>query len=147
MRRSLADTSFASEDASEDGGFDVGRFEQAAKHFQQRQGKNVPAKDVQGKPTRLQHNRDSAKGPLSNSGEAFRPATPLGYRLMSDVERVHSLDELKSKLAHLDDQYRRLPLRIETESQRRQQETLRTRIAETEKAVNVFSRPSVLVEI
>lgn len=66
---------------------------------------------------------------------------------MSDVERVHSLDELKSKLAHLDDQYRRLPLRIETESQRRQQETLRTRIAETEKAVNVFSRPSVLVEI
>jgi hypothetical protein len=71
----------------------------------------------------------------------------MGYRLMPEGERAETLETLKLKLAELDDRYRRLPLRIETEGQRRQQTMLREKIAEAEKAVSVFSRSSVLVEV
>lgn len=72
---------------------------------------------------------------------------PPGYRLMADQERVETLEELKRKLLELDDKYARLPLHIETEGPRRQQQALRLKIAETESAVSLFSRRKVLVEI
>lgn len=121
-------------------------FKQVAKDLKDRQGKHVPAKDAQGRPTRLQYNRASPEGPLSHCGEHV-PVIPLGYRLAPEEERQQTLEGLKLKLIQLNDQYCRLPLRIETQGQRRQQEMLRTKIRETENAVNVFSRPSVLVEI
>lgn len=131
----------------DDGRFDVGNFERVAKQLKQQKGKSIPAKDAQGLPTHLQRQRGSPQGPLSHSGEHVQCAIPMGYRLMSDDERLDTLDALKTKLADLDDKYRRLPLRIETEGQRQQQRMLRTKIAEAEKALSVFSRPSVLVEV
>jgi len=74
-------------------------------------------------------------------------AIPPGYRLMPDAERVETLAELQRKLVDLDDKYARLPLQIETEGHRKQQQALRVKIAETESAVSLFSRRKVLVEI
>lgn len=107
----------------------------------------MAAKDAQGMPTKLQQQRMLPQGPLSHCGEHIPCTVPTGYRLMPDDERQQSLKELESKLGELDDQYRRLPLRIETEGQRKQQEMLRHKIAETERAVGVFSRQSVIVEM
>eukprot|EP00927_Polykrikos_kofoidii_P050198 TRINITY_DN44116_c0_g1_i1.p1 TRINITY_DN44116_c0_g1~~TRINITY_DN44116_c0_g1_i1.p1 ORF type:complete len:336 (-),score=47.47 TRINITY_DN44116_c0_g1_i1:199-1206(-) len=75
------------------------------------------------------------------------PVVPPGYRLLPETERLETLAGLRQKLAELDDRYGRLPLRIETEGQRRQQRQLRDKLAETQDAVNLFSRPSVLVEV
>jgi len=65
---------------------------------------------------------------------------------MSEEERLETLEGLRRKLIELDQRYTRLPLRIETEGQRRQQQLLREKIAETEDAVNLLSRPRVLIE-
>lgn len=73
-------------------------------------------------------------------------AIPPGYRMMSEEERLETLEGLRHKLIELDQRYTRLPLRIETEGQRRQQQLLREKIAETEAAVNLLSRPRVLIE-
>lgn len=74
-------------------------------------------------------------------------AIPPGYRLLPDQERGETLHTLRTKLAELDAQYSRLPLAIETAGQRQQQQRLREKIAETEAAVKVFSRPAVLLEL
>jgi len=142
--RKLVPGSAGTED---DGRFDVGSFERVAKQQKQRQGKTIPAKDAQGRPTCLQHSRGSPQGPLSHSGEHIPDAIPAGYRLMPESERLDNLEELQLKLAELDDRYCRLPLRIETEGQRQQQRMLREKIAETNKALSVFARPRVLVEV
>lgn len=78
--------------------------------------------------------------------EAQAAEVPLGYRLMPEEERLETLEGLQQKLAELDEKYARLPLKIETEGQRKQQQMLRTKIAETEDAVKLFSRTQVLVE-
>lgn len=72
---------------------------------------------------------------------------PPGYRLAGEEERRETLEALQRKLQELDVCYTKLPLKIETEGQRRRQQALREKIAETEQAVKVFSRPQVLVEI
>jgi len=72
---------------------------------------------------------------------------PPGYRVMEDEERLQTLHDLQSKLLSLDQRYAQLPLNIETEGQRRQQQTLRSKIGEAEAALRLFSRPCVLVEV
>eukprot|EP00416_Gambierdiscus_australes_P037325 CAMPEP_0171097306 /NCGR_PEP_ID=MMETSP0766_2-20121228/47468_1 /TAXON_ID=439317 /ORGANISM="Gambierdiscus australes, Strain CAWD 149" /LENGTH=291 /DNA_ID=CAMNT_0011556483 /DNA_START=19 /DNA_END=894 /DNA_ORIENTATION=- len=71
---------------------------------------------------------------------------PSGYRLMPEAERLRALEDLKLKLAELDQKYARLPLKIETEGQRRQQHMLQEKICEAENAVNLFAREKVIVE-
>lgn len=76
------------------------------------------------------------------------PAVPVGYRRVSEAEQEETLRGLQEKLAELEARYARLPLRIETEGQRRQQKALRAKIKETEEAMQLFSRPGgVLMEI
>jgi len=72
---------------------------------------------------------------------------PPGYRVMEDEERLQTLHDLQSKLLSLDQRYAQLPLNIETEGQRRQQQTLRNKIGQAEAALRLFSRPCVLVEV
>lgn len=129
----------------DEGGFDAHSFEKVAKHLKEN-ARPVRAKDAQGRPTHLQQHRDSPQGPLSHSGEVSQDAIPVGFRLLPDEEREENLAELQSKLAQANDQYCRLPLRIETEGQRKSQVLLKKTIEDTEKAVAVFSRRAVLVE-
>lgn len=104
-------------------------------------------------PGAMHHNRDEAlfeeshAGPLG--GPAAEPlAVPAGYRALPEAERASTADQLQHKLEELEAKYARLPLRIETEGQRRQQRVLRQKIQETEDAIKRLSRPGgVLVEI
>jgi hypothetical protein len=82
------------------------------------------------------------------SEEQETPVVPPGYRRVPEEERRRTLSDLEDKLAKLDARYAQLPLKIETEGQRRAQKMLRAKIKETEAAVQLFSRPSgVLLEI
>mmetsp|Transcript_77420 Transcript_77420/g.205542 ORF Transcript_77420/g.205542 Transcript_77420/m.205542 type:complete len:357 (-) Transcript_77420:37-1107(-) len=74
-------------------------------------------------------------------------AIPPGFRLVPDEERRETLGELRQRMRELDERYARLPLKIETEGQRQLQRSLREKIAETENAMRLFSRSSVLMEI
>jgi len=73
---------------------------------------------------------------------------PPGYRLMPEAERVATLDELSQKLAELVKRYARLEGREGLdEGQKRQQNLLRKKIAETEDAARLLSKPRVLMEL
>jgi len=127
-------------------GLDIANFERAAKQLNQMHGRRTLAKDAQGGPTQLQFNRSSSSGLLYHD-DGSESAVPLGFRLAPEEERQDTLQRLQEKLVDLSDRYNRLPLRIETEGQRQQQQLLRTKIAETERAVQVFSRSRVFVEL
>lgn len=81
--------------------------------------------------------------PLAEDDEQ---SVPQGYRLLPEQERIETLTELQGKLRELNDRYMRLPLKIETEGHRQQQQALREKIAQTERAEELFRRPAVLVE-
>eukprot|EP00931_Biecheleriopsis_adriatica_P036205 TRINITY_DN20865_c0_g1_i1.p1 TRINITY_DN20865_c0_g1~~TRINITY_DN20865_c0_g1_i1.p1 ORF type:complete len:373 (+),score=68.63 TRINITY_DN20865_c0_g1_i1:94-1119(+) len=88
------------------------------------------------------------QAPFAESEACDSEATvPAGYRLLPEEERLTTLEELRKKLHELNDRYMRLPLKIETEGARQQQQTLREKIAQTERAEMLFSRPTVLVEL
>jgi len=90
---------------------------------------------------------DRCLGMASHSKPDIELSVPPGYRVMEDEERLQTLHDLQSKLLSLDQRYAQLPLNIETEGQRRQQQTLRNKIGEAEAALRLFSRPCVLVEV
>lgn len=90
---------------------------------------------------------ERAFGPSVSSVDGASFVPPPGYRLLGDEERKETLKALEKKLQELDVCYSRLPLKIETEGQRRRQQALHEKIAETERAVKIFSRPQVLAEI
>jgi hypothetical protein len=84
---------------------------------------------------------------LLSHEELDKSEIPAGYRLAPEEERLETLGLLQKKHADLCDAYDRLPLRIETEGQRQKQQLLRDKIAETERAAEVFSRSRVFVEM
>jgi len=132
----------------DEGEFDVGSFERIAKQQKQQRGKHIRAKDAQGSPTHLQHNRTAPMGPLSHCGEAVRPSVPVGYRVLSDSERVGNLGMLQRKFAELNIEYNKLgEVFIETEGEKKRQHILISRIEEMRKAIAEFSRPTVHVRI
>lgn len=76
------------------------------------------------------------------------PVVPQGYRLVPEEEKRETLVALQQKLSELDARYSRLPLKIETEGMRQQQQALRNKIRDMEECVQLFSRPGgVLMEI
>eukprot|EP00441_Pelagodinium_beii_P027167 CAMPEP_0197662624 /NCGR_PEP_ID=MMETSP1338-20131121/54164_1 /TAXON_ID=43686 ORGANISM="Pelagodinium beii, Strain RCC1491" /NCGR_SAMPLE_ID=MMETSP1338 /ASSEMBLY_ACC=CAM_ASM_000754 /LENGTH=326 /DNA_ID=CAMNT_0043240553 /DNA_START=53 /DNA_END=1033 /DNA_ORIENTATION=+ len=91
--------------------------------------------------------RTPLSSPFAADGDSDEPAVPHGYRSVSEEERLQTLSELRTKLRELNDRYMRLPLKIETEGHRQQQQALREKIAQTERAEMLFSRPKVLVEL
>jgi len=90
---------------------------------------------------------DRCMGMTHHSEPSVDFNVPPGYRVMEDEERLQTLHDLQSKILSLDQRYAQLPLNIETVGQRRQQQTLRDKIGETEAALKLFSRPCVLVEV
>lgn len=129
------------------GTIDIDEFKRAAEQLRRFQPpRRIPARDAEGRPTRL-----GQSGPADSSAEQVDKAAavtvPPGYRLMPEAERVETLEALRQKLIDLDRSYARLPLKIETEGKKQQQQSLREKIAETENAVKLFSRPRVLIEV
>lgn len=129
-----------SPDLAEEEGYstDAAEFERAAERLRRRGPQRRLALDEVAGPQLAWW-----PGPLQ---AAEQREAPPGYRLLPDEERLRTLEDLQVKLAELDQRYSRLPLKIETESQRQQQQALRAKLAEAEAAVRLFSRPRVLLE-
>lgn len=74
-------------------------------------------------------------------------SVPAGFRMLDEDERLETLAQLKIKHAEAESAYMRLPLKIETEGQKRRQASLQEQIAEFDRLRKMFDRPKVLVEI
>jgi len=72
---------------------------------------------------------------------------PPGYRMLPESERVEMLAALKEKLTEADDKYKKLPLRVDTDRAKKAQADLEKKIDELEKAVAMFSKPKVLLQM
>lgn len=72
---------------------------------------------------------------------------PPGYRVMGEEERLDTLVKLRQKKAEAETAWRRLPLKIETEGQKKRQMLIQNEIKEFERMVTLFEKPRVLVEM
>jgi hypothetical protein len=72
---------------------------------------------------------------------------PPGYRMLPEAERQDMLAALKEKLTEAEDKYKKLPLRVDTERAKKAQADLEKKIDELEKAVGMFSKPKVLLQL
>eukprot|EP00746_Dinoflagellata_sp_MGD_P007737 gnl/MRDRNA2_/MRDRNA2_115383_c0_seq1.p1 gnl/MRDRNA2_/MRDRNA2_115383_c0~~gnl/MRDRNA2_/MRDRNA2_115383_c0_seq1.p1 ORF type:complete len:265 (+),score=61.92 gnl/MRDRNA2_/MRDRNA2_115383_c0_seq1:97-891(+) len=72
---------------------------------------------------------------------------PPGHRLLPDEERLEILEGLKSLAKELEQKYQKLPLSIETDGQKRREAQILKEIKDNEKAISLFSRPKVAVEL
>jgi hypothetical protein len=72
---------------------------------------------------------------------------PPGYRMLPELERQEMLAALKEKLEEAEDKFKKLPLRIDTDRAKKAQAELEKKIDELEKAVAMFSKPKVLLQL
>lgn len=72
---------------------------------------------------------------------------PAGYRLMGEAEKKETLESLAKKKSEAEAAWRKLPLKIETEGQRRRQQQIQNEIKDCEKMTALFDKPRVLVEM
>ena len=70
---------------------------------------------------------------------------PPGMIRMSEDERQKTLELLRTNKASIDEEYRRLPFRIETPSQIERQTRILEKIKEIDDAIKVFSRSPVYI--
>lgn len=70
---------------------------------------------------------------------------PAGMRLLSDQERMETLEILASNRNDVESDLQRLPVVVETLSQVKHKTALERKLQELEDAIKVFSRPKVLV--
>lgn len=78
--------------------------------------------------------------------DAEREKIPRGMRLMSEEERLGTVQLLQNNLAKTEEAVRCLPLTIETPSMIQKQSDLLERVKEIEDALKIFSRPKVFVQ-
>jgi len=72
---------------------------------------------------------------------------PEGYRLMGEEEKQQTLQSLHQKKSDAEAAWRKLPLKIETDGQKRRQKQIQKEIKECEKMITLFDKPRVLVEL
>ena len=70
---------------------------------------------------------------------------PPGMIRMTEEERQKTLELLRGNKAQAEDDFRRLPFRIETPSQIERQQKLIGKIKEIDEALKVFSRSPVYI--
>jgi len=72
---------------------------------------------------------------------------PPGYRLMGEAEKQDTLSALRERQADAESKWRKLPLQIQTEGQKRRQTDIQNEIKECERMIGLFDKPRVLVEM
>jgi len=72
---------------------------------------------------------------------------PQGFKLLSEEERVSTLDTLEKKMVEMEKAHRDLPLKIETEGQKLRQREIEGKLKELSKAIEMFKKPRVLVQM
>jgi hypothetical protein len=78
--------------------------------------------------------------------ERAGPRLPPGVRQVPPDEVATTLEALRKKRGDLEKEFQRLPLKIQTESQKRRQKGILDQIQESDNAIAIFSKPQVLVE-
>lgn len=78
--------------------------------------------------------------------EQQEASLPPGHRRVPEAERLQVLSELQVCKRDLDARYGRLPLRIDTEAQKRRQRDLEADLREVERQIEQYSRPALLVK-
>jgi Calmodulin-binding len=71
---------------------------------------------------------------------------PAGMRLLSDEERIETLEILESNRQEVEHSLQRMPVVVETLSQVKHKTQLERKLNEIEEAKRIFSRPKVLVK-
>lgn len=109
--------------------------------FRRDQG-NVPAY-IQNRKEEMAENRLREQ----REAQAERERVPDGYRLLPEEERAETLEALGTKKQEMEAAFRRLPMKIETEAQKKRQKDLLDQIKEVEDALRLFSKPKVYVQL
>jgi hypothetical protein len=130
---------------------DIATFEKECARLMQLHGKK-PApqafkKDSAGCPAYLQKikaNMAEQQRQAKLQGDAA--GIPPGYRQLPEEERKETLEALQKKREELEKAFRNLPLKIETETQKRRQKAVLEKIQESDQAIQTFSQPKVLIE-
>eukprot|EP00929_Paragymnodinium_shiwhaense_P050938 TRINITY_DN25642_c0_g1_i1.p1 TRINITY_DN25642_c0_g1~~TRINITY_DN25642_c0_g1_i1.p1 ORF type:complete len:309 (-),score=106.82 TRINITY_DN25642_c0_g1_i1:45-971(-) len=79
------------------------------------------------------------------AAEPAGPYVPPGYRMLPKDEVDETLDALRKKRDELEKEFQKLPLSIQTDSQKRREKAVKAKIEESDKAIKMFSQPMVLV--
>lgn len=77
--------------------------------------------------------------------EKEKAKLPPGTHMMSEEERIQTLEELERQKNELYDMLRSMPLSMRTESLKNKKRDLELKLVEVEKAINTFSRKVVYV--
>mmetsp|Transcript_73010 Transcript_73010/g.205075 ORF Transcript_73010/g.205075 Transcript_73010/m.205075 type:complete len:238 (+) Transcript_73010:77-790(+) len=117
-------------------------------HGKKQQGmQQMFTKDSKGCPAYLRKRKEEFEEQRrAEEAERSRPKLPAGYRQLPPEEVAETLDALKKKREDLEKEFRALPLKIETDSQKRRQKAVLQKIEESDRAIKIFSQPTVLVE-
>lgn len=144
-------------DVQEDGEeMNLEDFEAAVERLKQQHGNQAPAtkkkasfeKDVVGCPVYLQKIKaklDEEKSRVEAQRSAL--SVPAGYRVLPEEEVTDTLEALRRKRADLEKEFQKLPLNIQTDSQKRRQKAVLNKIEESDRAIKIFSQPNVMVEM
>eukprot|EP00443_Scrippsiella_acuminata_P098515 CAMPEP_0115623954 /NCGR_PEP_ID=MMETSP0272-20121206/27043_1 /TAXON_ID=71861 /ORGANISM="Scrippsiella trochoidea, Strain CCMP3099" /LENGTH=294 /DNA_ID=CAMNT_0003060191 /DNA_START=27 /DNA_END=908 /DNA_ORIENTATION=- len=100
---------------------------------------NIPAYIKARKETMAEQRR-------AEEAERLKPKLPAGYRQLPAEEVAETLQALQKKRQELETEFRKLPLKIETDSQKRRQKVVLDKIEESDRAIAMFSQPTVLVQ-
>lgn len=151
-RRTGSPTSQEAACGADDGGGEIGlaEFEEQVADLIRKHGKKQTsfAKDVAGCPKYLlKMNEERERQRKTDEAERAKLKLPPGYRQLPAEEVQETLQALQGKREELEREFRRLPLKIETDSQKRRQKAVLDRIAESDRAIGIFSQPTVLVEV
>lgn len=104
-------------------------------------------KDAAGRPAYLQRMKAEQAEKQRQADEQSKCAQiPPGYRRMPEHERKETLEALQKKREELEKAFQNLPLKIETDSQKRRQQMVLDKIAELDKGIQTYSNPNILIE-
>lgn len=116
------------------------------KHGVQKQQSFV--KDADGCPAYIRKMKeDSIAEQERAQAEHAKPRAPPGHRILPAEEVQETLAALKKKRVEIEAEFRRLPFTIETDSQKRRQKAVMAKIEESDAAIALFSRPTVIVQL
>ena len=79
--------------------------------------------------------------------KAPKVSVPEGHRMLPEQERIETIALLEKRKADVEVQIQKLPLRIETDGQKRRQSDLHKRIADIEQAIKFLNKPNVLIKL
>lgn len=104
-------------------------------------------KDADGCPSYLRKIKRDMAQKETDAVAARNPDAPPGYRRLPVEEIAETLKALRTKRLAIEKEFQALPLKIETEVQKRREKAVMSKIEESEKAIRMFSQPAVFVEV